>query len=294
VDRNFENWNNTKNFLLYFPTTKKFLAPTETEYRYPWFPPTWGATNGLYCVATTIGNFTTAVGDVKSIPMEDVQYSFSNMDMNLKFEKDDAMLVAVKQIYGGYVAPNYRAAFAYSPAEEQDKILKEMVKLGTNSENILSHSFDNKEIDQADPYKPFVINASVKSTSLIERAGEKLIIKIGEVIGQQSEMYETKTRATGIDISFAHALNRSIEIIIPDGYKIKNLTDLNIDEVYKENDKETMGFTSSYILNGNILKITIKEMYNRVTYPKDQYEQFKKIINASADFNKIVLVLEKS
>ena len=176
VDRTFENWNNTNNFLLYFPATKKFLAPTEIEYRYPWIPPTWANTNGLFCVGTTIGNFTTAVAEVKTIPLENYEHSFLNMDMNLKLDKNDALLIDVKQSYGGYAAPNYRAPFVFLPEDEQDKVLKEMIKFGTNSENILSHSYENKDLDQAEPYKPFVINASVRSNNLIERAGEKIII----------------------------------------------------------------------------------------------------------------------
>jgi hypothetical protein len=244
-------------------------------------------------VTTTIGNFTTAIGEIKFIPMEDVKHSYSNMDMTLKMEKDDALVVSVKQIYGGYTASSYRMPFVYLPADQQHEVLKQMVKFGTNSENILSHSFENKEMEQADPYKPFVINASVKSTNLVERAGEKLIIKIGEVIGEQAEMYQAKARTTPIDVGFPHVLDRTIELVIPEGYSIKNLGDLNISEVYKESDKEIMGFVSSYNLSGNVLKITINESYNRVTYPIEQYEQFKKVINASADFNKVVLVLDK-
>ena len=294
VERNFENWNNTKNFLFYFPETKKFMAPTQVEYRYPWIPPTWAATNGLYCIGTTIGNFTTALAEVKAIPMEDVDRSFINMDVRLKIDRDETLMMDVKQAYGGYAASNYRAPFVFFPADQQDKLLKEMIKFGTNSENILSHSFENKEMEQTDPYLPFVINASVKSTSLMERAGQKLLLKIGEVIGQQAEMYETKPRATGIDVGFAHTLVRTIELIVPAGYQVKNLSELKINEVYKEKEKETMGFASNYELNGNILKITIRENYNLVNYSSEQYEQFKKVINAAADFNKVELILDKA
>ena len=54
-----------------------------------------------------------------------------------------------------------------------------------------------------------------------------------------------------------------------------------------------MGFVSDYEVKGNILSVHIMEQYRRATYPLSQFLQFQKIINASADFNKIVLVLEK-
>jgi len=54
-----------------------------------------------------------------------------------------------------------------------------------------------------------------------------------------------------------------------------------------------MGFISSYTLNKNILTIQVNETYKKVYYPMEQFEDFKRVINASADFNKIVLVLQK-
>lgn len=61
----------------------------------------------------------------------------------------------------------------------------------------------------------------------------------------------------------------------------------------KDSGKETMGFISSYKLNGNELKVKIHEFYSVTDYPISMFEAFKKVINASADFNKVVLVLEK-
>jgi len=54
-----------------------------------------------------------------------------------------------------------------------------------------------------------------------------------------------------------------------------------------------MGFTSTYKIEGNTLSISVREEYRLVQYPLSIYEQYKTIINAAADFNKIVLILEK-
>lgn len=293
LDRSLENWNNARHILFYFPEQKKFIAPTEIEYRYPWIPPTWAGALGLFCVPTTIGNFTTAVSELKPIPFEAYEHNFSNLSVKAAFEKDDALLLQVKQYYGGYTAANYKAPFAFMPAEEQQKFLKELVKFGTNSENIVSHSFENKELEQQDPYQPFVINATVRSTQLFERAGDKYLVKIGELIGEQAQMYEAKPRTNNVTLPFPHALVRDIEITIPDGYKVANLADLNISEVYKEGNVATIGFICSYQMNGNILKVKIQEDYRNAAYPLEQYEAFKKVINAAADFNKVVLILDK-
>lgn len=294
IDKNLENWNNAQHILFYFPATKKFLAPTATVFRYPWIPPTWTNTNGLFCVSTTLGGLTTAYAEIRSIPLEDYKHSFQNLEIKAGLDKSgDAVELDVKQLYGGYTAANYRAPFVFYPAEEQKKLLKELVKNGTGSENILSHTFENKELEQKDPYLPFVIQAKVRSTQLVEKAGNKIIVKIGDFIGAQTEMYDTKERTTDIDVSYPHSLVRHIEFAIPEGYEIKNLKDLQFNEVYKDGDKLTMGFVSTYEVDGNKLKITIREEYVNCLYPMQQYNAFKKVINAAADFNKVVLVMDK-
>jgi len=88
-------------------------------------------------------------------------------------------------------------------------------------------------------------------------------------------------------------LDRTIKITIPAGYSVKNLNDLNMDISFKKDGVVTMGFVSKYTLNGNVLDVIINETYHGVNYPLEQFEDFKKVINAAADFNKVVLVLEK-
>jgi hypothetical protein len=50
---------------------------------------------------------------------------------------------------------------------------------------------------------------------------------------------------------------------------------------------------SSYAQNDNVVTISINETYSRINYPLSAFEDFKKVINASADFNKVVLILDK-
>ena len=294
IDKSFEDWDNAANLLFYFPAQKKFLAPTEIEMRYPWIPPNWAATNGLFCKVTTIGDFKTAVAEIKPVALEEYEKNFLNMNIALEFTKDnDSLLMNVRHTYGGYAAPSYKAPFVFMPVDEQNKFLKELLQFGTNSENVISSSFENKELDQSDPYKPFIINAIVKSAGLLEKAGGKIILKIGEMIGEQVQMYDEKPRQNPVELPFPHSLERNIEFTIPNGYTIKNLNDLILNQVYTENGNVAIGFSSHFTREGNKIKVIIREDYRNFYYPLEQYENFKKVINMSADFNKVVLILER-
>lgn len=294
IEKNFENWNNCDNSVIYFPTLKKYMAPTEAEYRFPWIDPMWGNANAFYCRSTTIGNYTTAFGEVKNLPLEDYSKSASNTDATVELNKTaDTLLVNISQIYSGYAASVYKAIFTFSSDEYKKEITKEMIKFGTKSENVVSSKMENQDFESYHQNKPFILSATVKASELVERAGNKTIVKIGDIIGPQAEMYEEKPRQFPITVDFPHVLERNITFIIPDGYIVKNPDDLKINVTYTDGGQVTMGFVSDYKIEGNKLKIHIMEEYRRTYYPLAQYEIFKKIINAAADFNKVVLVLEK-
>jgi hypothetical protein len=53
-----------------------------------------------------------------------------------------------------------------------------------------------------------------------------------------------------------------------------------------------MGFVSEYALRGSKLSVSVHEYYAKTSYPLQQFEDFRKVINAAADFNKLTLVLE--
>jgi hypothetical protein len=294
IDKAFENWNNADNTLIYLTETKKYFAPTRPDYRYPWIAPEWGNTLGVHCKSTSVGNIRTALADVKPIKLEDYTLSSSNLDAHVKiFPEKDSLVVDTKQSFTGYASSVYRSAFSFAPAEDQKAFLKELLKNGTNSEKVMSSKIENKEFESYSENKPFLLSASITANELMEKAGNKILLKVGEMIGGQVEMYQEKPRVFPIEIIFPHVLHRSIEIEIPDGYTAKNLESLKIDQLYPDAEQPTMFFSSSYEMTGNKLIVSIKEEYRLPEYPVDQYEPFRKIVNAAADFNKVVIVLEK-
>ena len=58
-------------------------------------------------------------------------------------------------------------------------------------------------------------------------------------------------------------------------------------------DKEEAIFKCDYELNGNVLSVKNIEYYDALNYPIEKFEDYKSVINAAADFNKIVVVLEE-
>ena len=142
--------------------------------------------------------------------------------------------------------------------------------------------------------KPFIIEGEATTqSSFFDKAGNRYLLKIGEVIGEQVEMYQEEDRKLPVENEFNRNYERKIQIEIPKGYRVRNLDDLKMDIFHEENGEISMGFHSEYTVDGALVLVTVKEYYKKLDYPITYFEQFRKIINAAADFNKKVLIFEK-
>ena len=138
IDKNFENWKNCDNPLLYFPAENKFIAPTRPDFRYPLIMPSWGATNGLFCKKTSIGSFSTAIAEVRTVELEDYHKSYTNIESKIEFDNNlDSLTVDAKQIFGGYTAAVYRDIFNLSSPEQKQAVTKDLAKMVSGSEHII-------------------------------------------------------------------------------------------------------------------------------------------------------------
>ena len=294
IDEELENWNRANDVLIYFPTTGKYISPVSVDLRYPYIPFEFTAIRGLFLKGTVIGDFKTAIGSFNNVSIEPFDQHAINMEADIRFDETlDTILINSKQILRGYGATSYRPIYAFLPADKQEEANKEIIKAVAGSENISNIKIENPAFTNYFDNKPLVISADVKSTTLVERAGNKILLKVGDVIGPQAQMYQEKPRRLPVELPFPHVLDRKIILHIPGGYTVKNLNDINMNIEYKEDGETTMGFVSSYTQNSNEIIILVNETYRKIQYPLSQFEEFKNVINASADFNKVVLVLQK-
>jgi hypothetical protein len=216
------------------------------------------------------------------------------MEARVKFDATlDTLLISSRQILKGYGAASYRPIYTFLPKDKQDEANREIIKAVSNSTDITNISVENPALKDYFNNKPLVISGDIRSTELLENAGNKILFKLGEIIGPQAEMYQEKPRQLPIELDYPHVLERKISFQIPAGYTVKNLKDINFDISYKNGNDISMGFISNYTQEGDLVTVLVQEIYRDLRYPITQFENFKKVINAAADFNKVVLVLEK-
>ncbi|WP_299156666.1 DUF3857 domain-containing protein [uncultured Tenacibaculum sp.] len=292
-DENFEANNFLTDFLIYFPRTKLYLSPNDFESRFG-FPAAYKTDNyGLFVKEVKIGEFKSAVGKIKYIKPVKSDKTFDSMFVNVDFEEGDLLKnnIQLDRSFNGYYAMDIQPFIHLIKGEKRDELIDGLAKSINKNIEIKSKKLvnDKPELFGVKPLQ-FIVNFS--SEAFVEKAGRKYLFKLGELIGMQMQLYQEKERVLSLEEKFQRSYFRTINVNIPKGYKITNLEDLNINNSYSENGKEFFSFKSSFKLIDNKLKIIANEHYRKNIISVSQYEEYRKVINSAADFNKIVLLLE--
>ncbi|MEM9023917.1 MAG: hypothetical protein AAGB22_09250, partial [Bacteroidota bacterium] len=291
-DPEFESYGFLEVTLFYFPKTKAYLAPTFETSRYGLIPFQFTHQNGLFIRSLSIGGIVTGIGKVKHIPAVDYAQNLSNIYLTMRFPDgpDEAEITMENQV-GGYMAAGMQVYYEQLPDKEKQELLK----------SLIGYIFGESEpediaVEHASPedlgVRPMVLKTTVTTADFIEKAGPKYLIKVGDLIGQQVEMYEQKDREQPIDDRFNRLFHRELTLELPEGYRVVNPEALNINVAHKEEGETILQFISEYQLDGNVLKVTIHEYYSRVQLPAAVFDAYKAVVNAAADFNKVTLFLE--
>jgi hypothetical protein len=294
LDDKFENWNTLSLPVVYFPKLKKYLSVTGIFYRMPFIPPAAAGNKGIFLKITSLGNTTSAIASVRKIPFMPLEASNHNIDADVKFDAEMSPNVDMEMVFQGYSANGMRESFIYIPKDKEKELVQALVNIATKPEDVKTYKVEHSAFSNYYDNKPLSVKATINAPQLMEKAGPKYLFKLGDVIGRQVEMYQEKERKLPIDIAYPHTLYRTITLNIPDGYKVSNPESIKMMVEHKSpSGEQTMAFISDYKMDGKKMLITVKEFYNQVHYPASDIEIFKKVINAAADFNKVVLVLEK-
>lgn len=293
-DGDFQSWTYLQDFLFYFPKYEKYLAPTEVAYRYGLVPENLCYNKGLFIKFISLGDIKSPVARVGYIEGPADSVTYSNIDATITFEEGfTGVDMDVRLDKTGYEAVFYLAAYKHLSDEKKEELAKASLKDMAEDADVKEAKMDEVQEGGDILKKVYVVRGKVHSTALIEKAGLNYSFDVGKVIGPQAEMYEDKQRMTDIENDNNHGYIRTLRVVVPDGYVITNINDIVMDVYVEKDGKRTMSFKSSYVKEGNTYIITVHEFYNIIRVPKTEYESFRKVINAAADFNKKHLVFEK-
>lgn len=291
-DREFDTWNFLDKYLLYFPNSQKYLDPANPFLRFGLFDYSMEGTDAVYISTTSLGKLRTGLSSIDAIPYGPVDQNYDNIEANITFSpKVDQMNIQYVRRMGGYQAAQIRPYYFMGNTEERSQMLTGFLKQSLGEDIVMTNLVaKNANLNSAEVDKDFLVSADVSWKSILEKANQKVLVRVGELIGPQTEMYNEKPRQHPIDIGNVHSYTRILKIQVPEGYRLAGLDALKRNLNFSNG---TLGFVSDYSLDKKVLTIRIEEFYKTVQLPISDYDNFQKVINAAADFNKVTLVLEK-
>ena len=292
-DPDFESYHNLGEYFMYFKSINKYLDPNDNAYRLGFIPFQFTDNYGLFIREYTVNNFTTGLGEIKYI--HSVPHTYSTRNITVKAELDPDELntkLAMSTLSTGYNALYMQYALEIIPQENREEMIQDNFKGLLKEIQIKDWTVEN---DKANLFgvKPAIMSCNADCPNLVQRAGNKLLFKIGELIGPQLEMYNDTARQLPMHSFFKRMYEHKLEIEIPEGYKVKNLDAIKIDKKHVINDVTILQFVSDYTLDGNRLVVSIDEFYKQISFEADEIDFYREVVNGASDFNKVVLVLER-
>ena len=173
--------------------------------------------------------------------------------------------------------------------EKQQKLFRSEAEslLGIEPRNI--HNYNISAIG-ATPDEPTVVyNMSCDVDGLVKRAGKDLVISLGKLFGNQTEVTgSNRNRQSAIVLDTPTQNRYVLNFTIPDDYTV-NGTSLSM--INKNVVNECGAFYAQAKVNDNILTIQINERYLHYVIPVEKWDKFLEIIDASAAFSNFAIVL---
>ena len=292
-DKDFESFENLSELLFYFPSIKKYLTPTEIEYRIPLFPPTVANNNGLFIKEKTFAGVKMGIGEINFIEIPGSEITHDIMNITVDFTQDiENPLITSNLTFGGYSGLNFQPLKDFASAEQYKTVLKNIAENYTVETEYKTLTTENDGTEFIGK-KPFVLNVTFDGKDLTKKAGDNYLFSVGETIGKQMEFYQENKRTLPVEIDYPHYYTRNIKILLPKGAFVKNLDKFTMDFKTQINSKTEAAFMSKYTKKGDEILVENTEYYNIINYPLNKFEDYKAVINAAADFNKIVIIVTK-
>ena len=294
-DKDFEAYNFLMEYLIYFPSTKSLMSPTNIGSRLN-FPPTELINNyGLFIKEVTLGDFTTGIGKIRFIKANDYKKNFDEIIIDVKFDEEDLIKTElnIKRTSAGYYAMNIQPYLDIVDDEVRTELIESEVKYFDEDMEIIEINSENATPEDFGIH-PMIVEAKVSSEAFMEKAGNKYLFNVGGLIGPQAEMYHEKKRILPLESQFGRNYHRVITFTIPEGYAISNLDELNIEKSKEENGETLYSFKSSYTVDGNKVTVTCDEFYAVLVVAPEDFVAYTEVMNSAADFNKVNLVFSFS
>ena len=280
--------NQLREFVIYLPKSEKYISPNRIEYRVSEAPDDLLGNYGVFIDKNLDYYFS-------EITQSDKNFSEIKKKIEIYIPKNLKKLkIKENRSFSGYWAIMNRNYVSLSENEETDFLIDYFTINGLNNKKVTNYNIKNFDISNNSYNTPLRINSTITTTELVEEVDGLVYLKVGKVIGLQSNLFDDNKRINEIEINFPNSYEYQIEVEIPKGYRVLDYSELNKAKEFLSVDGSISAkFNSKATLNNNKINIVINEFYKNLRYDKGRYQEFREVINAAAKFYESTVILEQ-
>ena len=280
--------NQLREFVIYLPKSEKYISPNRIEYRVSEAPDDLLGNYGVFIDKNLDYYFS-------EITQSDKNFSEIKKKIEIYIPKNLKKLkIKENRSFSGYWAIMNRNYVSLSENEETDFLIDYFTINGLNNKKVTNYNIKNFDISNNSYNNPLRINSTITTTELVEEVNGLVYLKVGKVIGLQSNLFDDNKRINEIEINFPNSYEYQIEVEIPKGYRVLDYSELNkAKEFISVDGSISAKFNSKATLNNNKINIVINEFYKNLRYDKGRYQEFREVINAAAKFYESTVILEQ-
>ena len=280
--------NQLREFVIYLPNSEKYISPNRIEYRVSEAPDDLLGNYGVFIDKNLDYYFS-------EITQSDKNFSEIKKKIEISIPKNLKKLkIKENRSFSGYWAIMNRNYVSLSENEETDFLIDYFTISGLNNKKVTNYNIKNFNNSNNSFNTPLKINSTITTTELIEEVDGLVYLKVGKVIGLQSNLFDDNKRINEIEINFPNSYEYEIDIEIPNGYRVSDYSELNKSKEFISVDGSISAkFDSKVTLNNNKIYIVIEEFYKNLRYDKGRYQEFREVINAAAKFYESSVTLEE-
>ena len=245
--------NQLREFVIYLPKSEKYISPNRIEYRVSEAPDDLLGNYGVFIDKNLDYYFS-------EITQSDKNFSEIKKKIEIYIPKNLKKLkIKENRSFSGYWAIMNRNYVSLSENEETDFLIDYFTINGLNNKNVTNYTIKNFDISKNSYNTPLRINSTLTTTELVEEVDGLVYLKVGKVIGLQSNLFDDIKRINEIEINFPNSYEYQIEVEIPKGYRVSDYSELNkVKEFISVDGSISAKFNSNATLNNNKINIVIK------------------------------------
>ena len=280
--------NQLREFVIYLPNSEKYISPNRIEYRVSEAPDDLLGNYGVFIDKNLDYYFS-------EITQSDKNFSEIKKKIEISIPKNLKKLkIKENRSFSGYWAIMNRNYVSLSENEETDFLIDYFTINGLDNKKVTNYIIKNFEISNNSYNTPLRISSTITTNELVEEVDGLVYLKVGKVIGLQSNLFDDNKRINEIEINFPNSYEYQIEVEIPKGYRVSDYSELNkAKEFISVDGSISAKFNSKATLNNNKINIVINEFYKNLRYDKGRYQEFREVINAAAKFYESTVILEE-